>query len=468
MGADNQHLVLVQRHLIEVQLRFPVVVGIASLLLHPAAQSPFGGGQVAALPAGDRVGQALVQVDVVVRVGAIEGARVGLWKDWSDRRFMDKYNVLPEMPSEGDSSVATDVAAPDALQEIRNIAMRCAGCGAKVGSTVLRRVLDRLQAKQRADVLIGLDAPDAAAVFEVPAGKILVQTVAAFRAIVADPYLFGKITAHHCLSDLFAMGAEPHSVLAVATLPHGLEHKTESTLHDLLAGVLDVLDASGAALIGGHTSEGAELSLGLAVHGLIEKGRILRKGGMKAGDKIVLTKAIGTGTLFAADMRLRAKARWISAAIESMLVSNQSAAKCLLQHGATSCTDVTGFGLLGHLVEMARASSLGARIDLGSVPILDGARETVAMGIVSSLQPQNIRLRRAIANPSEVSEDPLYPILFDPQTSGGLLASVPADRVDACVKELRSLGQGTTAIIGEVVDASSSDESDGIVEVSRS
>ena len=136
---------------------------------------------------------------------SIEGSRVWLWKDWIDRRFMDKYNVLPEMPSEGDSSVATDVAAPDALQEIRNIAMRCAGCGAKVGSTVLRRVLDRLQAKQREDVLIGLDAPDDAAVFEVPAGKFLVQTVDAFRAIVDDPYLFGKITAHHCLSDLFAM-----------------------------------------------------------------------------------------------------------------------------------------------------------------------------------------------------------------------------------------------------------------------
>jgi selenide,water dikinase len=395
----------------------------------------------------------------------IKGARVWSWKDWIDRRFMDKYNVLPEMDAVNAQRVAEGVAGPEVLHEIRSLAMRCSGCGAKVGSSVLRRVLDRLQVKQRDDILIGLDAPDDAAVFEVPAGKLLVQTVDAFRAIVDDPYVFGKITAHHCLGDVFAMGAEPHSVLAVATLPHGIESKTEATLDELLQGVLEVLEESGAVLVGGHTSEGAELSLGLAVNGLVDRERILRKSGMRAGDQLILTKPLGTGTLFAADMRRRAKAKWISAAIDSMLVSNRESAACLIRHGATACTDVTGFGLLGHLVEMTRASSMGARLQLDALPVLDGAAETIAMGILSSLQPQNVRLRRSIDNVSSVSESPLYPIIFDPQTSGGMLASIPPERVEECMKELRKRGYDRAVIVGEVVGHPTTSEEAGTIHI---
>jgi selenide,water dikinase len=163
-----------------------------------------------------------------------------------------------------------------------------------------------------------------------------------------------------------------------------------------------------------------------------------------------LTKPLGTGTLFAADMRRLAKARWIDGAVQTMLQSNQEASKVMRNCSATACTDVTGFGLLGHLVEMTKASGVDARLVLGSVPILDGACETTAAGLLSSLQPQNLRLRRAVANVSEASRDLRYPILFDPQTAGGLLASVPASDADSCVTDLHDRGYLNAAIIGTV------------------
>jgi selenide,water dikinase len=154
--------------------------------------------------------------------------------------------------------------------------------------------------------------------------------------------------------------------------------------------------------------------------------------------------------LFAADMRMKAKGRWIEGALRSMTQSNRDGASCLYGHGATACTDVTGFGLLGHLVEMTRPSEVDVELDLGAVPLLDGARETVEAGIFSSLQPQNVRLRRAIRDVEAVAGDPRYPLIFDPQTAGGLLASLPGERADACVDELRDLGYGAAAVIGTV------------------
>jgi selenide,water dikinase len=212
-------------------------------------------------------------------------------------------------------------------------------------------------------------------------------------------------------------------------------------------------------LVGGHTSEGAELALGFAVNGLVDPGAIMRKGGLRPGDKLILTKAIGTGTLFAADMRGKAKGRWIAAALNQMVQSNRAGADCLRRHGANACTDVTGFGLLGHLVEMVKVSSVDIDLDLDSVPLLVGALETVRLGILSSLQPQNVRLRRAIANLAEASADERYPLLFDPQTAGGLLASVAAAKAAACVAELRQLGYAGAAIIGTVKSASQQLES---------
>jgi selenide, water dikinase len=372
------------------------------------------------------------------------------WKDWIDRRFMHRYNVLPEMTPAQQPALASGVADAAAIKEISAIAMRCGGCGAKVGSTVLDRALSQLQPIQRPDILIGLDAPDDAAVAAVPPGKVMVHTVDYFRAFIDDPYLFGQIAANHSLGDIFAMGGEPQSALAIATVPFGLEAKVEDQLSQLMAGALKVLNEAETALVGGHTSEGTELAMGLTVNGLADRERLLRKGGMRPADRLILTKPIGTGTLFAADMRMKAKSGWIVGALASMVQSNRAAAMCLHKYGATACTDVTGFGLLGHLVEMTKPSGVDVELMLDALPLLDGALDTVRLGILSSLQPQNVRLRRAIRDIAAFAQDERFPLIFDPQTAGGLLASIPGDRSDACLAELKQLGYGRAAIIGTV------------------
>ena len=381
---------------------------------------------------------------------SLEGPLMWRWKDWIDRRFMNKFNVLPEMKAEEEVDIPDGLAGEDVIEEISAIAMRCGGCGAKVGATVLNRALSRLDPLPRDDVLAGLRDPDDAAVVEAPRGKVMVHTVDSFRAMIDDPYLFAKIAATHSLGDIYAMGGDPQTALAIATLPYGVEEKTEELLTELLSGADEALRDAGAALVGGHTGEGAELSLGFAVNGLADRDKVVRKGGMRAGDRLVLTKPIGTGALFAADMRLKAKGRWIRAALRVMLQSNRDAARCLLAHGVNACTDVTGFGLLGHLVEMTKPSGVDVDLMLDAIPVLDGAVETIAAGIASTLQPQNLRLRRAVANLDRVGEDPRFALLFDPQTSGGLLASLPADRAETCVAALKERGYDRSAVIGAV------------------
>lgn len=382
----------------------------------------------------------------------VAGEWVWRWKDWIDRRFMAKFNNLPAMSedSKDDPTSGIALSSEEAQQAISAVAMRCGGCGAKVGSTVLSRALNSLQPIERDDVLVGLHAPDDAAVVRVPDGMAMVHTVDFFRAFIDDPYIFGQVAANHSLGDLFAMGAEAQSATAVATVPYGLESKVEDVVYQMMAGAVQTLNEAGCALVGGHTGEGKELALGFAANGYIDPDTVMSKGGMKPGDVLILTKPVGTGTLFAAHPRLEAKGRWIDSALASMLVSNQKAARCIHEHGAQACTDVTGFGLLGHLVEMTRPSGVDAELGLSAIPVLPGAEETAASGILSSLQPANVRLRRAIRNQEEVVNHPRYPLAFDPQTAGGLLASVPADQADACVAELKALGYPETAVIGRV------------------
>jgi selenide,water dikinase len=249
------------------------------------------------------------------------------------------------------------------------------------------------------------------------------------------------------------MGGEPQTATAIATVPPGLEAKVEDELRQMLSGAVEVLNEARCALVGGHTGEGRELALGFAINGLIDEQlrAVMRKGGMRPGDILLLTKPIGTGTLFAAHPRGAARGRWIDEALVTMMQSSQAAARCLFEHGATACTDLTGFGLLGHLVEMTRPSGVDAEIDLAALPVLPGAEECAAAGIASSLQPANIRLRRALRNQADYVSHPRYPLLFDPQTAGGLLASVPSDRAAACIERLHQLGYPRAAAIGRVV-----------------
>jgi selenide, water dikinase len=383
----------------------------------------------------------------------VEGDWVWRWKDWIDRRFMRKFNELPEM-TPAPAVALPPLADREALKEISAIAMRCGGCGAKVGATVLSRALASIEPAARADVVVGLDAPDDAALVDVGGEQLSLQTVDYFRAIVDDPYTLGKIAANHSLGDVYAMGGEPQTALAIATVPYGLESKVEADLSAMMAGANEVLREAGCALVGGHTSEGAELALGFAVNGLVPATAALRKGGLEPGDGLILTKPLGTGTLLAADMRGKAKARWVMAAIAHMIASNAEAAQILRQHGVHAATDVTGFGLIGHLIEMVRASDVDATLAIDRLPLLEGARETVARGIFSSLQPQNVRLRRAIRELATVAEHPLYPMLFDPQTSGGLLAAIPLAEAEPCVAALRAAGYAAAEIIGFVAERS--------------
>jgi selenide,water dikinase len=384
---------------------------------------------------------------------AAEGRWLWTLKDWIDRRFMRKYSDLPLMPAAETPAPAAGVADAAALNELSAMAMRCGGCGAKVGSTILDRVMTRLNVAPREDIVIGLDAPDDAALVRPVPGKLLVHTVDYFRAFIDDPYVFGQIAANHSLADVYAMGAEPQTALAIATVPYGIESKVEDDLSQLMSGALAILNDARCTLVGGHTTEGAELALGFAITGAVAENEALRKGGLKPGHALILTKPIGTGTLFAAAMRRRAKGRWIDAALAMMQVSARQAAACLRKFEAGACTDITGFGLIGHLVEMLKASGVDVELDLAALPLLEGAAETVEAGIFSSLQPQNLRLRRAIHDGEALARDPRYALLFDPQTGGGLLAGVPAERADDCLEELRRLGYRQAAIIGRVLPA---------------
>jgi selenide, water dikinase len=378
-----------------------------------------------------------------------EGAWVWKLKDRIDRAFMEKFNTLPVMPTPAPVAL-TGIADQAALQEISAMAMRCGGCGAKVGATVLSRALGSIAPFPRNDVIVGLDAPDDAAIVDTGGAQLSVQSVDYFRAIVDDPYTFGKIAANHALGDIFAMGGEPQSALAIATVPYGLESKVEADLSAMMHGANEVLREAHCALVGGHTSEGAELALGFAVNGLIGRERVTRKSGLVVGDMLIVTKPIGTGTLLAADMRSKARASWVMAALAHMTKSNRDGAAILQAHGVHAATDVTGFGLLGHLVEMVRASDVDVTLDLARVPLLEGVRETMALSIFSSLQPQNVRLRRAIKNIEEASGHANFPALFDPQTAGGLLASVPAERAQACITAMHAAGYERAAVIGRV------------------
>ena len=383
-----------------------------------------------------------------------EGGWVWRWKDWIDRRFMREVQ-RPAGDAAGrrraDLAARRQAGAPGdfrhrhALRRLRREGRRhCA----------LARARRDRAGGARPTSSSASTRPTTPPSSTSAANELSLQTVDYFRAIVDDPYVLGKIAANHSLGDIYAMGGEPQSALAIATVPYGLEAKVEADLSAMMHGANEVLREAGCALVGGHTSEGAELALGFAVNGLVSRAAALRKGGLEPGDALILTKPIGTGTLLAADMRGKAKARWVMAAIAHMIHSSRRAADVLRRHGVHAATDVTGFGLLGHLVEMVRASDVDVTLAVERVPLLEGARETVALGIFSSLQPQNVRLRRAIRNLDVAARHPLYPLLFDPQTAGGLLAAVPAGEAEACVAALRAEGYAAAAIIGFVSERS--------------
>jgi len=359
---------------------------------------------------------------------AVQGHKAWWLKDYIDRRWMRMYTEM---------RMAADPDAP----------MRCGGCGAKVGAEVLSGALAALPHAASPvgspGLLIALDDPDDAAVLKPPAGKLLVQSVDHFRAFLDDPFVFGQIAAAHALSDLHAMGAAPWTALAIASVPYASGRKMRAELAAMLQGAAEVLSGDGCTLVGGHSGEAAEPALGFSVTGLVDANRVLRKSGLRPGDRLILTKRLGTGIILAGHMRGQARAQWLLAAIASMRGTNAAAARIAVLHQPSAATDVTGFGLAGHLSEMLHASGVAAVLRLDAVPVLQGARALAAHGVESTLAADN---RRVLAGLSSIPETA---VLVDPQTSGGLLLGLPPQRAEACLQALRDAGL-EAAIIGEV------------------
>ena len=375
-----------------------------------------------------------------------------LWalKDKIDSAFMDKFNELPEMSSDA-KPVPADYLTSDALGD----GMRCGGCGSKINATLLKRVLKDLDVVDAPQVLQGIG--EDAAVLKRPAGQ-LVLTTDGFRSMVDDTRLLGRIATHHALSDIYAMGARPTSVLLNATVPLMSEAMMEHELRELLTGVQSVLVEQGIPLVGGHTAEGAELAVSLTIAGELANKQALSKTTGEVGEALILTKGLGTGCILAAAMRGDcATATWLDC-LESLNTSNREAAALVREHGASACTDVTGFGFAGHLVEMLGDGSqeLGAQINLGAVPKLKGALEVLNQGIKSSLHEANAQALDAFEIAPELSRDPRLQLLADPQTAGGLLVALPEANAARCVAALHEAGYRQAAVVGSLVEGACS------------
>ncbi|MEO8497932.1 MAG: selenide, water dikinase SelD, partial [Planctomycetota bacterium] len=278
-------------------------------------------------------------------------------KDAIDTKFMAKYQNYSVMPMKADSRL-NDPATQ----------MRCAGCGGKVGGSVLSKVLSRLDIPANENVLLGLEAPDDAAIVRAPGGRPLAVTVDFFAAPLDDPYIVGRIAALNSASDAFALGAQPIAALASLTIPIGKPRKQEQLLYEVLAGALHEFRQMGATLVGGHTIEGPQLTVGFTMLADQGPGAPLTKAGLRIGDHLILTKPLGSGVLLAAHMQAKCEARWMDALLRTMLLSNQPAAKLVDEFDIRGLTDVTGFGLAGHLLEMLRASKASAEIVLDRIP----------------------------------------------------------------------------------------------------
>ena len=374
---------------------------------------------------------------------SFEGRWVFRLKDWIDRRFMARFQVLA-----ADGALAPEFAPLPAMPGAEVV---CGGCAAKVGESTLSRALERLGVASDPSVVLGLGVPDDVAAVATERGEIVVSSVDGFRAFTDDPYLVGRVAAVNAASDLWAKGATPRWALASVEIPDLEPARAEETLYQTLAGARAALDADGITLVGGHTTSGAALHVGFAVHGTAPSAdALMRKGGVSPGERLILTKPLGTGVLFFADMRGRARGEWMEAAIASMVRSNAAAARVARALGATACTDVSGFGLAGHLGEMLRASKCAAILDLAALPLLPGAGALLARGDRSTFHPENAKSRRALRIDASAQAHPALDILFDPQTSGGLLFAVPAERAEAALAALRTAGDGGAALIGEV------------------
>ncbi len=327
-----------------------------------------------------------------------------------------------------------------------------AGCACKLSPDDLRTVLSLvrgIETPDDPDLLVGFDTSDDAAVYRLRDDLAIVLTTDFFTPIVDDPYDWGRIAATNALSDVYAMGGSPLLALNLVAWPR------DGLAFDLLARVLDgggdVARTAGCLVVGGHSIDDAEPKYGMAVVGTVPPDAVLSNATARAGDVLVLTKPIGLGVISTAMKRDTAGARHIEDAITVMTTLNASARDAALAVGVDAATDVTGFGLLGHLLGMCRASGVGARIEMPAVPVIAGVRELLAGGMVAGgTQRNHAFVSDAVDWGGAPLDDQL--LLSDAQTSGGLLLAVPHEHADALVAELESRGTLAAAAIGTVTD----------------
>jgi len=373
---------------------------------------------------------------------AASGAAVWRLKDAIDRRFVARFQVL-------DRAGAPALAFP--ASEMGE-SMACGGCAAKVDPDALARALAGLPPAARDDaVWVGLDRPDDAAALRLPGGDVVLATVDGFRAFADDPWLVGRVAAVNALSDVYAKGGRARFALAWVSVPDTERRRPAETLAQVLAGVRAALDPLGVTLVGGHSTTGAELWVGLAVLGELPRDTApLGLAGLRVGEQLILSKPLGTGVVLAADMAGRAAGAWALAAHASMLRANARAAGLARELGALACTDVSGFGLANHLGTLLRASGVGAALDAAALPALPGARALFAQGVRSSFHAQNLAAASAWLDAPAAERTPSGPLLFDPQTSGGLLFAVAPARAEKALARLRDAGEEAAAI-GDVM-----------------
>jgi selenide,water dikinase len=319
------------------------------------------------------------------------------------------------------------------------------GCGAKLAKGLLETILCGLPRLESDDLLVGIEFADDAGVVRVTDEVAIIHTTDFFPPIVDDPFTFGRIAAVNALSDIYAMGGRPLAGMNLVSFP--LAQFDREVLKQILHGGLTALKEAGAVLAGGHTVEGQELLYGLAVTGTVHPDRIWRNGGARPHDLLVLTKPLGTGLLTTAAKAEMADSNHLATAMRWMGTLNREAAEVLLEFEPHAVTDVTGFGLVGHAAEMAEASGLAIEIDLAALPLLPGAREAAATGLVPAGAGKNRDSVSAVLEIGDGTDPILVDLALDPQTSGGLLAAVSGDAAQRLLRRLPA-----AAIVGRCLE----------------
>lgn len=326
--------------------------------------------------------------------------------------------------------------------------VRSAGCASKIGQKDLAQVLAQLPVVSDPRLIVGAATGDDAGVFEIRPGLLLVQTVDVFTPGVDDPYLFGRIAACNSLSDVYAMGGTPVTALSIICFPiHTLPH---SAMAAILKGGMDVLAEAGAVSVGGHSVNDEEVKFGMAVTGVVERDKLTTNAVASPGDVLILTKPLGVGMIALAGQLGRASEASLKAAADSMSTLNKTAAEVMNRHGVRACTDITGFGLLGHLCRMMMESASGAEIDFDSLPLLPGVMAYAEAGIYSGANERNSTfVEGQVAFDARLSPAQRA-VLYDAQTSGGLLIAIRAEEAEALLSDLHASGVAAARAIGHV------------------